>query len=1098
MKRTLALVLTLLMLVTAFTPRATAAAGDERASDIDTEQIGGYTWTKDIRITRNAAEDIMPQVTCDQFHNSHIVWQRAGYWTRTYDRTGQPLSKETFITSHVVTGYGSPDMYPLGPQVAIDNNQNIHVVWDDGWQNVFYQKFDADANAISGVINVGNSDSQPSHVPAVTVDAINNYVHIGHEDYEYQCEDIVYDKYDQNQKCLVNEVSISNDVSSHCEHNTLTSDVNGYIHFGLGSANGAWWRKVDQNGVARGSSVNVMTTQSYKLVDPAVTPDGSVHCVWEDAGTIYYTRMDNNGTILNRDIVISKNGVSPGPPRIAACHEENTVYIVWHDSRDGNIEIHYAKMEQGKFGETPENYRLTRNPAESKYPRVAIDPDDNVHVGWGDMRDGNWEIYYKFMFNFKLELGVVNIAELPSMYFFHPNETKTLHMFLQNQGGLPDDYRATLSYDAWATNAGWKFFLDNTEFHRVPGNSKAYLNLTMTAPLAANAGDKINVSINAQSLSSKYENETLAWISFIIVEKDVSLVCAKPTKLIDSGGTIYFNLNVANIGDVKDSYKIISTLIPENAGWTVKIDKNIVELNVDQATNFTVKVTAPEEAKANENGTIYIRVQSMTDASVWDGKKLMALINPTFRLELETLVPNKWVDPGASVDFLITVRNVGNMQGKVSVYVSSSDPRTGWGAVLDRETVFLAGGEQQVIKLTVTAPPNALAGSRQVVGVHAVSADFSSRGDVEVSALVNRIYGLAQSVDPAELSVSPGTQATFLLEITNNGNGNENVDLGSSQVPAGWFVTYELQKIEVRNIVLLPKETKVLSAIVKTPYDALAGRSVPVAVLLDDAGTEYDVPLVTKVAQYYGVDLTSSMYRAEGPPMGIVNYRLAVKNQGNGDDVFALQVGNLPASNWVAAFYDFAGSALTEMALRAGEKRDVELRLHVPQGTGTTAPIEFFARATSSGAINDDVKLVLDVKLPDLKVQSITYTPSKPKALVPCVITVRIQNDGNFAAENVVVMLKDGSREVGREFITTVTESSNATASFTWVPTGGRHTLTYTITNDVPEVTMENNVVTNSKTVQAEKQIPGPSAAIVMLAMLLVVAIAALARVRRK
>ncbi len=135
----------------------------------------------------------------------------------------------------VVTGYGSPDMYPLGPQVGIDNQQNIHVVWDDGWQNVFYQKFDADANAMSGVFNVGNADTAASHVPAVTVDPINNYVHIGHEDYEYQCEDIVYDKYDQSQKCLVNEVAISGDVSSHCEHNTLTPDINGYIHFGPGS-----------------------------------------------------------------------------------------------------------------------------------------------------------------------------------------------------------------------------------------------------------------------------------------------------------------------------------------------------------------------------------------------------------------------------------------------------------------------------------------------------------------------------------------------------------------------------------------------------------------------------------------------------------------------------------------------------------------------------------------------------------------------------------------------------------------------------------------------------------------------------------------------
>jgi hypothetical protein len=226
-------------------------------------------------------------------------------------------------------------------------------------------------------------------------------------------------------------------------------------------------------------------------------------------------------------------------------------------------------MEKNKYGETPENYRLARNPASSLYPRVAVDPDDNVHVVWGDTRDGNSEIYYKFMFNFKLELSPVDVSELANMYFFHPNETKKLHLQLENKGGLPDDYRVTLKYDDWAEANGWVFYIDETEFDRVQGNSKVFFNLTMTSPALANAGDFINVSINASSLSSKFEDESLSWRSFIIVEKAVTVVCAQPTKLIESGGDIYYNLNIANIGDVPDTYKIDYTLIPENAGqWT--------------------------------------------------------------------------------------------------------------------------------------------------------------------------------------------------------------------------------------------------------------------------------------------------------------------------------------------------------------------------------------------------------------------------------------------------------------------------------------------------------------------------------------------------
>ncbi|MCK4971249.1 MAG: hypothetical protein KAS77_11990, partial [Thermoplasmata archaeon] len=347
--------------------------------------------------------------------------------------------------------------------------------------------------------------------------------------------------------------------------------------------------------------------------------------------------------------------------------------------------------------------------------------------------------------------------------------------------------------------------------------------------------------------------------------------------------------NIANIGDVPDTYRIDSTLIPENAGWDVEIDKTIAILDVDESTNFTVRLSAPEDAKANENGTVFIRVQSMSDASVWDGKKLLGIINPTFRLELETLVPNKWVDPGSSVDFLITIRNVGNMVGKVSIFVTSTNPRPGWGALLDQETIRLRGGEQQVVSLTVAAPGDALAGSRQVVKVTAVSEDYSSRGDVQVSALVNRVYGLIPMVSEPEIPVHAGENAQFLVTVMNEGNGNENIALNSARVPPGWIVSFELDDVEIRNLVLLSKETKIFTAIVSTPYDALAGPTHLEIVLLDESGKDYVISINTKIHQKYGVDLSSSKYQGEGAPKGLVNYRLTIKNDGNGLDTFSLE-----------------------------------------------------------------------------------------------------------------------------------------------------------------------------------------------------------------
>ena len=1044
-----------------------AEVDGEEALPISIGPPWGNVWTKDLRITRNSAEDTMPQIVIDASRNSHIIWQRSGYWTKTIDRTGQALSKEVFITPHVVRGYGSAERYPLGPTVAIDSRANIHVTWDDGWQNVYYQKFDPEGNTMTDVIHVGNVDNTASHVPAIAIDPINDYVHIVHEDYEYQCEDIVYDKLDNDGKILVNEVSISNDVSSHCEHCTLTTDQLGYIHVAFGSSTGAWWRKVDQNGVARGHSVNMLSVPSYMITDLACTPNGDVHMVWAAEDHILYTRLDNNGTKLDEDVVVSKNGVSPGAPRIAASDEKNTVYIVWHDNRDGNSEIYYAKMEEGKYNETPENYRLTRNPAASLYPRIDVSPKDDVHVVWSDTRDGNSEIYYKFMFHFDMELGVINYPR----FFFHPNETKTLHMTLENQGVLPDDYRVTISYDDWAETKGWVLVLNATEFNRVPGGSKVYFNLTMTSPPLANAGDYINVTINATSLSDKDVDESLSWRSFIIVEKSVTVVCAQPTKLIAPGGDVLFNLTIRNNGDVPDTYGIDHTLIPDNAGWRAVQDVVRVTLDVDETMNLSLILSAPENAKANDNGTVFVRVQSTTDASVWDGKKLMAIVDPTFHLEMEALVPTKWVDPGGSVDFSITVRNVGNMQGKVTIFVTSTNPRPGWSAYLSNETVLLAGGEEQVITLTVTAPANALAGLRQVIRVNVVSEDYYSRGEVEVSALVNKVYGLYPSIRDLGFPIHAGETAEYLLTVENVGNGMENVGLDAAMVPQGWVVTFEYLDVKARSIVLLSRDFGTVTVLVSTSIDTLAGDYRPKIVLQDGAGQEYIIPILTRVYQRYALDLAVSDYQGVGPPKSTVSYSLSLLNEGNGEDTFVLEHDGLPSASWTARFLDWYGNPITFVTLAAGERGDIELRVYIPEDADATEPVYLYVRATSTSAEEDEVKLMLDVKLPDLKILSVEYDPATTTGMEPTLVTIRVSNEGSFPAENVnVVMLKDG-KELSREVVKELNEGSTASVTFQWTPTPGKHTLTFRVSSDVPESDYDNNELTHIRTVDG-----GPSA----------------------
>ncbi len=1057
MRYTLVSLLVSTLLLASLSQSTVASEEGGRLPVQGTEIVGDAVWSPDIRVTHNPEYDRLPQVTADEDHNAHIVWYRSGLWTQTIDRTGARLGKEVFITPHVTRGWGDVTRYPLGPGAAIDSRANIHVTWDDGWHDIYYQKFDEFGNALTDKIIVGNDDVTASHTPSIAVDPVNDHVHIVSEDYQYQCEDIVYHKLDNNGKQLVNAVPVSSDVSSHCEHSTLATDDYGNIHVAFGTSTGAWWRKVDQNGVARGISVNLFGWPSYMIADLAITPNGDVHLVWNNQGKVAYTRLDHNGTILNENTTISDSASGAGPPRIAAAHDSNTIFIVWHDVRHGSSDIYYARMEKGSYGVTPENHRLTEAPDTEMYPRVAVDPDDNVHVVWQDFRDGNWEIYYKFMFNYKFKLAPVDVSELAQMRYYHPNETKRQEFYIENQGTLPDGYQVTLSNDPWAWADGWLFHLDETVFPLVEVGERVYFNLTITSPRMARSGDFINISLTATSMNAISVNRTLNWREFVIVERAVSLICGDPSKLIDPGGTVMFDLRLTNTGDAPDTYKLEYSLVPEGLGWEVTLETGTRSLDVGETVPIPLFLQAPEDAMTDVNGSVYVRVFSLSEASVWAAKKLMAFVNPTFHIELATPLVEKWVDPGGKADYPISVTNMGTFHGNVEVYLSSTQTRPGWTAILSNETMFIGGGQVHIMVLTVTAPGDALAGSRQVVKVSAVSEDHSSSGTIEVTVFVNQLHHLDIHLDAVEVSIHAGETARHLMTIHNAGNGNEIVVLESRMPPTGWRVTYELQSLEVTSLPMLARETRTVTLVVTTSFESPAGMQFVHAVLMDGAGTQYSARIGTRIHQSYSLDLSSTRYIARGPPGGGVAFKLHLVNEGNGEDTFSLELKGLPSARWFAGFYDPSGRQVDRIALEAGARVYIDLSLKIPNATGDVDSIEMIASATSTSAERDSVKLTLEVLRPDLRFRAIEYDPQRVPVGERGHIHVFVENMGTFEARDVTVSLVANGKEVDRGGVGTIYPGGHAVITFSWTPTANMNNLIYRVSCDIAEVDYEDN-----------------------------------------
>ena len=170
----------------------------------------------------------------------------------------------------------------------------------------------------------------------------------------------------------------------------------------------------------------------------------NIGLAWHDrrdgTGEIYFKRSTDRGVTWGADTRLSFDTAMSTWPSIVV--NGTIVHVAWYDMRDGNYEIYYKRStDLGIAWET--ETRLTNDPAYSTYPTLAVS-GLNVHLVWYDSRDGNTEIYYKFSSNGGIGWGtdtrLTNDAGT-SLYPFIAVSNSILHViWTDNRDGNPEIY----------------------------------------------------------------------------------------------------------------------------------------------------------------------------------------------------------------------------------------------------------------------------------------------------------------------------------------------------------------------------------------------------------------------------------------------------------------------------------------------------------------------------------------------------------------------------------------------------------------------------------------------------------------------------------
>lgn len=144
-------------------------------------------------------------------------------------------------------------------------------------------------------------------------------------------------------------------------------------------------------------------SQNQEWPDVAVSSQNHIWCVWRDERDsnyeIYFTKLDSVGGTLIDDTNLSDNPTNSRYP-VVAVDSSDDVHIVWRDVDATGFDVWYAKLD-------------------SAANVLAVHSSDRLHLVWQDYRNNNWDIYHKRGEN---EVGV---EEMPKFQLPNPNCSRT-------------------------------------------------------------------------------------------------------------------------------------------------------------------------------------------------------------------------------------------------------------------------------------------------------------------------------------------------------------------------------------------------------------------------------------------------------------------------------------------------------------------------------------------------------------------------------------------------------------------------------------------------------------------------------------------------
>lgn len=479
-----------------------------------------------------------------------------------------------------------------------------------------------------------------------------------------------------------------------------------------------------------------------------------------------------------------------------------------------------------------------------------------------------------------------------------PGDQVVYQLKIKNNGATDRDYNFTVVN---TPPSGWDAFVLPTTISVDRDGGTGFVNLYVDIWEWAYESDSALITIQANEEGGSSKTVSTTTKAYQVYDTTIEPVGAS-SQSVDPEDTVQFTLRITNKGNGVDTVSF-SVVVPDRAqDWTfvfpttTSVDRNI-------SKEVTLDVTPDSDAVAGLAGLTY-KGTSEDDDTI-STATVTVRVNKLPDMNINSVgqnAKNVRVDPiygQTTAKYSFSVTNVGNAADTYDLSVESGPwEALGWKATLDVLEASNVAVDETVLlnKVLVVKVPSSVEANDEVSIIVKITSDANN----SVSKTYTSRTRVLQDYKPRlafmgdnTKNIEPDMEVNFTLNITNNGNGLDDISLNLTGDYKGWgSFSASLFSLE-------PGDSANATLKIRPPKNQAAQNGYRITVVANsEDGTNKSIrQLYINVDQIYDVSISVvGLAIKSADPDEQISYEVEVTNKGNGEDSFQLtRAGTQPS-----------------------------------------------------------------------------------------------------------------------------------------------------------------------------------------------------------